>query len=118
MATAAASLGQQAAQPHHRPVVMYHYPCPDGIFAALAAHLHFRDSGSDVRWVPNRVYAPGTVASLALQVSSSAPDSCGCHVDDTGNVLRMAVAAGYIVKSIPLMNITPGRLKPVLAIGQ
>lgn len=53
----------------HQPVVMYHYPCPDGVFAALAAHLHFRDSGSNVRWVPNRVYAPETVASLDLQVS-------------------------------------------------
>ena len=69
MATVAA-LGQQAAQPQ-RLVVMYHYPCPDGVFAALAAHLHFRDSGSDVRWVPNRVYAPETVASLALQVICS-----------------------------------------------
>ena len=62
---AAAALGQRPTQP----VVMYHYPCPDGVFAALAAHLHFRSSGSDVRWVPNRVYAPETVAGLALQVS-------------------------------------------------
>ncbi len=73
MTTVAAAPGQQVAQPQ-RPVVMYHYPCPDGVFAALAAHLHFRDSGSDVRWVPNRVYAPETVASLALQVSCVAPE--------------------------------------------
>ena len=69
---AAAAPGQHAAQPC-QPVVMYHYPCPDGVFAALAAHLHFRDSGSDVRWVPNRVFAPEMVSSLALQVSCIAP---------------------------------------------
>ena len=54
-------------------VVLYHYPCPDGIFAALAAHLHFQQSGFQVRWVPNRVFAPETVASLGLQVSCCQP---------------------------------------------
>ncbi len=99
MATAAAALGQQAAQPQ-RPVVMYHYPCPDGVFAALAAHLHFRDSRSDVRWVPNRVYAPETVASLALQVRYIALDMCMSWFN-TDNVLRILVTARYIIVHIP-----------------
>ena len=67
---AAAALQLEAAVPRRRqPVVLYHYPCPDGVFAALAAHLHFRQSGLDVRWVPNRVFAPATVAGLILEVS-------------------------------------------------
>ncbi len=68
---AAAALQSSAAVPRQQQsVVLYHYPCPDGVFAALAAHLHFRQSGSDVRWVPNRVFAPETVAGLKLEVSS------------------------------------------------
>ena len=49
-------------------VVSYHYPCPDGIFAALAAHLSFAETGMNPMWVPNTVYNPRTVESLSLQV--------------------------------------------------
>ena len=51
-------------------IVCYHYPCPDGIGAALAAHLHFEQTGQPPpRWVPNRVFAPVSVADLALKVT-------------------------------------------------
>lgn len=36
-------------------VVFYHYPCPDGVFGALAAHLHFKHTGAPVRYVPMTV---------------------------------------------------------------
>lgn len=50
-------------------LVCYHYPCPDGIFAALAAHLHFKGKGlPQPRWVPNRVYAPVKLTDLSLTV--------------------------------------------------
>lgn len=55
-------------------IVCYHYPCPDGVVAALAAHLHFEqsdaqsDAQSQPRWVPNRVFAPVSVKDLALKV--------------------------------------------------
>lgn len=49
-------------------IVCYHYPCHDGAFAALAAHLHFAGTQQAVRFVPNRVYAPCTVTDLQLQV--------------------------------------------------
>ena len=58
------NLGMQAA----RAVVSYHYPCPDGIFAALAAHLHFAQHKQPVRWVPNTVYRPWSVQQMNLQV--------------------------------------------------
>ena len=49
-------------------VVSYHYPCPDGVFAALAAHLSFAETGVKPVWVPNTVYKPRTLESLGLQV--------------------------------------------------
>ncbi|CAA0818116.1 Unknown protein [Striga hermonthica] len=42
--------------------VIYHYPCPDGAFAALAAHLYFSHSSSAASppplFFPNTVYSP------------------------------------------------------------
>lgn len=38
-------------------VVCYHYPCPDGIFGALCAHLALeKKNGDRVRWLPLTVY--------------------------------------------------------------
>ena len=39
-------------------VVLYHYPCPDGIFAALAAHLYHTAVVRPVTFLPNTVYDP------------------------------------------------------------
>lgn len=50
------------------PRISYHYPCPDGIFSALAAHLKFSRDGQKVVWVPNAVYAPKQLDELHLQV--------------------------------------------------
>ena len=41
-----------------RSVVLYHYPCPDGIFAALAAYLYHTAVGRPVSYLPNTVYEP------------------------------------------------------------
>ncbi|KAJ6816924.1 uncharacterized protein M6B38_413550 [Iris pallida] len=38
--------------------VLYHYPCPDGVFAALAAHLYFKAASLPVAFFPNTVYDP------------------------------------------------------------
>ena len=53
---------------HAVPVISYHYPCPDGVFAALAAHLSFSSAAQKVVWVPNAVYAPKHLDALHLQV--------------------------------------------------
>ena len=58
------------------PVVSYHYPCPDGIFAALAAHLKFVVSGVKPIWVPNTVYVPQKLEDLHLKVSRIFSRSC------------------------------------------
>lgn len=50
------------------PRISYHYPCPDGIFSALAAHLKFSRDGQKVVWIPNAVYAPKQLDELHLQV--------------------------------------------------
>jgi hypothetical protein len=39
-------------------VVLYHYPCPDGVFAALAAYLYHDAVGRPVSFLPNTVYEP------------------------------------------------------------
>lgn len=46
--------------------VLYHYPCPDGAFAALAAHLYFSAASLPVAFFPNPVYDPIRVDSLPL----------------------------------------------------
>ncbi|CAL9031784.1 unnamed protein product [Prunus brigantina] len=47
--------------------VLYHYPCPDGAFAALAAHLYFSAmSMEELLFFPNTVYSPITPQHLPL----------------------------------------------------
>lgn len=46
--------------------VLYHYPCPDGAFAALAAHLYFSAASLPVLFFPNTVYNPITPQTLPL----------------------------------------------------
>ncbi|KAH7437661.1 hypothetical protein KP509_05G083100 [Ceratopteris richardii] len=41
-----------------RAAVLYHYPCPDGAFAALAAHLYHSIIGVPAVFFPNPVYNP------------------------------------------------------------
>eukprot|EP00897_Mesotaenium_endlicherianum_P004840 jgi/Mesen1/4384/ME000222S03505 len=47
--------------------VLYHYPCPDGVFAALAAHMYHTAAGISVKMIPNEVYAPKRVEDLPLK---------------------------------------------------
>lgn len=52
-----------------RHIVSYHYPCPDGIFAALAARQHFKEAGiPQVHFFPNKVFAPLSVKDMSLKV--------------------------------------------------
>ncbi|XP_010247710.1 PREDICTED: uncharacterized protein LOC104590602 isoform X2 [Nelumbo nucifera] len=46
--------------------VLYHYPCPDGAFAALAAHLFFSVTSTPAVFFPNTVYDPIRVEDLPL----------------------------------------------------
>ncbi|KAL8457168.1 hypothetical protein ACS0TY_035131 [Phlomoides rotata] len=50
--------------------VLYHYPCPDGAFAALAAHLYFTHSPAATAppplFFPNTVYSPLRAEDLPL----------------------------------------------------
>ncbi|XP_002891746.2 uncharacterized protein LOC9327808 isoform X1 [Arabidopsis lyrata subsp. lyrata] len=47
--------------------VLYHYPCHDGVFAALAAHLYFSAKSIPSLFFPNTVYSPITINQLPLQ---------------------------------------------------
>ncbi|PIN19440.1 hypothetical protein CDL12_07881 [Handroanthus impetiginosus] len=54
-----------------RSAVLYHYPCPDGAFAALAAHLYFSHfpaaaATSPALFFPNTVYSPLRAEDLPL----------------------------------------------------
>lgn len=46
--------------------ILYHYPCPDGAFAALAAHLYFSAASLPALFFPNTVYNPITAPQLPL----------------------------------------------------
>ncbi|XP_030443076.1 uncharacterized protein LOC115665342 [Syzygium oleosum] len=47
--------------------VLYHYPCPDGAFAALAAHIYFSATSLPALFFPNTVYAPLAPSHLPLR---------------------------------------------------
>ncbi|XP_058090526.1 uncharacterized protein LOC131236960 isoform X3 [Magnolia sinica] len=49
-----------------RSAVFYHYPCPDGAFAALAAHLYFKAVSRPVVFFPNPVFDPIRTENLPL----------------------------------------------------
>ncbi|XP_021679910.2 uncharacterized protein LOC110664500 isoform X2 [Hevea brasiliensis] len=46
--------------------VLYHYPCPDGAFAALAAHLYFCATSLPALFLPNTVYNPIKLEHLPI----------------------------------------------------
>ncbi|KAJ8625619.1 hypothetical protein MRB53_034149 [Persea americana] len=50
-----------------RAAVLYHYPCPDGAFAALAAHLYFSATSLPAIFFPNTVYDPIRAGNLPLE---------------------------------------------------
>ncbi|KAK9048738.1 hypothetical protein SSX86_032296 [Deinandra increscens subsp. villosa] len=52
--------------------VLYHYPCPDGAFAALAAHIYFSASSLPPLFFPNTVYSPIKVEELPVDQISDA----------------------------------------------
>ncbi|XP_010535036.1 PREDICTED: uncharacterized protein LOC104810434 [Tarenaya hassleriana] len=47
--------------------VLYHYPCHDGVFAAMAAHLYFSANSMPTLFFPNSVYSPIKIDQLPLQ---------------------------------------------------
>lgn len=49
-----------------RALCLYHYPCHDGAFAALAAHIFHKQVGLAAQFIPNRVFAPVSVEELHL----------------------------------------------------
>ncbi len=49
--------------------VCYHYPCIDGAFSALAAHLHFQHHDVAVRFFPLTVYSEHSASDLQLTVN-------------------------------------------------
>eukprot|EP00927_Polykrikos_kofoidii_P053703 TRINITY_DN4826_c0_g1_i1.p1 TRINITY_DN4826_c0_g1~~TRINITY_DN4826_c0_g1_i1.p1 ORF type:complete len:343 (-),score=76.36 TRINITY_DN4826_c0_g1_i1:126-1154(-) len=52
-------------------VVCYHYPCQDGIFSALLAHLHFKGTSKKLRFFPMTVYKKHAPEELNLQGSET-----------------------------------------------
>ncbi|RDY14246.1 hypothetical protein CR513_00706, partial [Mucuna pruriens] len=52
---------------HCSHAILYHYPCPDGAFAALAAHLYFKATSLfPPLFFPNTVYKPLSAEDLPL----------------------------------------------------
>lgn len=63
---------------HCSPAILYHYPCPDGAFAALAAHLYFKATSSfSPLFFPNTVFNP--LRFLLHSASSFCTLHSGCN---------------------------------------
>eukprot|EP00455_Lapot_gusevi_P003738 TRINITY_DN11512_c0_g1_i9.p1 TRINITY_DN11512_c0_g1~~TRINITY_DN11512_c0_g1_i9.p1 ORF type:complete len:353 (+),score=60.91 TRINITY_DN11512_c0_g1_i9:83-1141(+) len=70
---------------NHRLVVVYHYPCHDGVFSALAAFLwHKACRASEVvHWVPLKVFL-GASAQVTQRIGGFQPGDEVYFVDITG----------------------------------
>lgn len=80
--------------------VLFHAPCPDGAFAALAAWLHFggetSSSEKEVKFVPHRVYEALQVpSSSSTSTSTSSSPLSGLSSDDTVYLLDYSGPAGF-----------------------
>jgi len=51
-------------------LVLYHYPCPDGITAALAAHLWCKERATQLSLVPHTTFKPLSIKDLQLMASA------------------------------------------------
>ncbi|KAI8467657.1 MAG: hypothetical protein J3K34DRAFT_523545 [Monoraphidium minutum] len=68
-ATPAAMAAARAAAEGLRPVVCYHHPCADGVYAALAAAAHFARAGRGgppPRFVPLSVFTAPSIPAMGL----------------------------------------------------
>ena len=70
-------------------VVAYHWPCPDGAFGALAAHLALSARGAAVRWAPLQVFRP-EAERIATLAASLAPRDTLYLIDITGGAAFIA----------------------------
>ncbi|KAG0581149.1 hypothetical protein KC19_4G228500 [Ceratodon purpureus] len=59
--------GFRVVSEQSKSVVLYHYPCPDGVFAALAAYLYHNAVGRPVSFLPNTVYEPLRVEDISTE---------------------------------------------------
>lgn len=54
--------------PASRILCLYHYPCHDGVFAALALHHYYSKRNVPVKWVPHTTFKPLQPTSLGIKV--------------------------------------------------
>lgn len=47
---------------------LYHYPCHDGVFAALALQQYYSKCNVPVVWVPHTTFKPLAPSSLGIKV--------------------------------------------------
>lgn len=84
-------------------IVCYHYPCPDGIFAALAAYLHCLcgpDPDVDLKVIPLTVY--GKVEERLKLANAFTKEHTVYLVDFTGGADFIAAACQNALKVIVL----------------
>lgn len=82
-------------------VVAYHYPCPDGIFGAFAAHLHFAHRGIAVRWAPLNITQPEQERIDVVAASLTARDTLFI-VDFTGGARFIAACCARAKRVVVL----------------
>ena len=90
--------------------VLFHSPCPDGAFAALAAWLHFSargeaDDEDKVRFVPHRVYETMEVPSPSSS-STPPPPSPPSSSSPPPTAAAAAAAAAASSSSSPLSSLS------------
>lgn len=86
-----------------RTVVIYHYPCQDGVFGALAAHLHATHvAKTEVVWMPLTVYeAPAKRIERARATLLPSDD---VHLVDFSGGVEFVLACCAAARSVRLVD--------------
>ena len=51
---------------------LYHFPCPDGITAALACYLGLKQKGIPLQLIPHTTYTPIDIETIGITVRINA----------------------------------------------
>lgn len=54
--------------PASRVLCLYHYPCHDGVFAALALHCHYQSRSIPVEFIPHKTFETLDIEGLGIKV--------------------------------------------------
>ena len=82
-------------------VIGFHYPCTDGIYSALSAHVHFKNAGVTPKWAPLTVYG---AEKLRLDLAATLGPEDDLYLLDFSGGVPFLLAACARAKRVILLD--------------